>query len=144
MAKAPDEIINVLNNNEDIQQFTVVPAGEYLCVLDRCTEYEPAEGKEFGGMRTFWKILQPREFKGEKLMNSLSWSPKAAWKIREFWDALGYEYDSDFDEPVEQQEQAILVVSVGQVNQGKRKGQEQNNVDEVLEATPEAVAEVPA
>lgn len=153
MVSAPKNIINRINNDEDKQgDFVPVPDGMYLCKIKKAEEYQPAAGKEFGGMATQWQVVQPRQFAGQDedgnqygdLFVRLSWSPKAAFKIREFWDALGYEYDSDFDEPVENEEQAILVVEQAVIPYGKRKGQIGVDVVEILEATPEAVAEIPA
>ena len=153
MVSAPKEVQDILENEEDKQgDFVAVPDGMYLCEIVKAEEYEPAANREYGGMNTRWKIVQPRQYAGKDedgntwgdLWLRLSWSPKAAWKIREFWDALGYEYDSDFDEPVEEKEQAILVVETKPQAQGKRKGQLQANVMEILEATPEAVAEIEA
>jgi len=153
VVSAPKEIQDILENEEDVQgNFALLPEDLYLCKLKKATEYEPGKDKEYGGVNLQWEVVQPREFRGKDedgnqygdLFLRLSWSPKAAWKIREFWDALGYEYDSDFDEPVEQGEQAILSVTQSLVPYGKRKGQMSNNVDEVLEATAEAIAALPA
>lgn len=153
MVQAPQEIIDRLNSGEDERgDFVPVPDGLYLCRLTKAEEYQPGAGKEFGGITTQWKVIQPRQYAGTDedgnsygdLFMRLSWSPKAAFRIRQFWDALGYDYDSDFDEPVELGEQAVLVVSQGVIPTGKRKGQIGVNVDEVLEATAELIAEVPA
>lgn len=145
MVKAPQEVIDRINSGEDSEyDNSPVDEGDYLCRAIEAKEYEPAAGKEFGGVNITWEIMQPREFRGRRLWTRLSWSPKAAWKIREFWDAVGYDYDSDFDEAVEQREQAILEVEQAIIPYGKRKGEVGNNVLRVLEATADAVAGLPA
>lgn len=144
MPKAPQEIVDRLDNNEDVQEFTLLPEDAYLCYLHEVTEYDQDKDHEYGGVRCFWKVIQPREFKGERVLNTLSWSPKAAWKVRETFDACGYEYNSDLDELVENEERAIVVVTQEIARFGKRKGQTVNKVDEILEATPEAIAALPA
>lgn len=136
---APQETVDAINNDEDQPDFSPLEEGYYLC--------EAVEAKEkdigpsgYGGVGITFKVIQPREYRGRKLWVNLSWSPKAAWKIREFWDALGYEYDSDFEEIVESAEQAILVVEQEIVARGKNKGQVGNKVETVLAATDEAIA----
>lgn len=145
MPKAPQEIVDRINNNED-QGFedVLLPEDMYLAEVIKNKEYEPSGGKEFGGIYIIWKIVQPREHAGVEKLLTLSWSPKAAWKIREFWDALGYDYDSDFDEPVEENERAILEIDQSIIPYGKRKGQISNNIVTVMEATTEAIAALSA
>lgn len=154
MVQAPQEIVDRLNNDEDKQgDFVLVPEGMYLCRIAKAEEYTPTlGGSGYGGITTQWKVVQPRQYAGTDeegnsygdLFLRLSWSPKAAFKIRQFWDALGYSYDSDFDEPVEQQETAILVVEQSIIPSGKRKGEIGVNVVEILEPTDEAIAQIDA
>jgi hypothetical protein len=153
MVQAPQEVIDAINNGTARGEFAMVPDGMYLCRIHKVTEYPPtAGGSGFGGVQLQWKIIQPRQYAGTDedgnsygdLFLRLSWSPKAAFKIEQFWDALGYSYDSDFDEPVEEQEEAVLVVSQGIISSGKRKGEISLNVDEILEPTADLIAKIAA
>lgn len=142
---APQETVDACNNPDEERVFEPLEEGLYLAKPIEVTEYEPtANGSGFGGVTVKWEVLQPRADKGRWLWQRLSWSPKAAFRIREFWDALGYEYDSDFEEPVEEGETAILEVVQEVIPSGKRKGEIGNTVDKVLEATAEAVAALSA
>src|SRR2546429_3932581 len=108
MPRAPQEIVDKLNKGEDQEGFEPLPEQLYLCTLVEVEEYEAKDANSFDGVILTWQVEQPREFAGEKIrFHRLSYSPRAAFKIREFWDALGYEYDSDFDEAVENQEKGI-------------------------------------
>lgn len=141
MVSAPQEIVDAIKNG-DVDQIDrdPVPAGDYLCRVKAAPEYQ---GTEYDGVNVRFEIVQPREFKGKSVFDRLSWSPKAAFKIRDFWDAFGYDCDSDFDELVDDPEaMAVLEVSLKPQKQGKRAGELQNNVEAYIEATPEAIAMV--
>lgn len=66
---------------------------------------------------------------GSQWVNT-SLSEKAAWKVKEMFDAFGYTLDSDTDEMVG--DQAVLVVSQRVIEKGARAGQLGNNVDSCL------------
>jgi hypothetical protein len=139
---APKESVEAAQNSEQ-QEYELLEEGLYLAKAVEAKE-KPIGPSGYGGVSITWEVILPRASRGRKLWSNYSWSPRAAWKIKEFWDALGYEYDSDFEEPVEAEEQAILEVVQEPIGQGKNKGKLTNTVDQVLEANEKAIAALPA
>jgi hypothetical protein len=131
----PDEVLEVLDSGADERtEFETLPEGHYLCQIEKIVE---KDGKEYPYMECEWKVLQPREHKGRKLWDNISFNPKAAFKVRALFDAFDYDYDSDTDEFVQEKEQAVLYVKQEIQEQGKKKGQLREVVDEVLPADEE-------
>lgn len=77
-----------------------------------------------------WRIQAPRKWAKRTQWDRLSLSPKAAWKMRELFDALGYEYDSDSDELIG--EEAVLEIFQEEISSGSKKGEIGNSVAQVL------------
>lgn len=69
-------------------------------------------------------------YKGRRLFENISTGEKSAWKMRQFFDAMGYTYDSDTDEMIGEVCQAVVVQRP--IEQGKRQGQVGNEIDRWL------------
>lgn len=74
---------------------------------------------------------------GRQWMN-VSTSEKAAWKMKEVFDAFGYALDSDTEEMVG--EEVGLVISQRIIPTGKRQGETGNNIDRVFALSDEDAA----
>lgn len=109
--------------------FEVLPEGPYVCQL-KDVRVAPKEGP--AGPYWVWEfeVGQPEEHAKRKLWVNTSLSENADWKMKEMFDAFGAETDTDTDDLIGQV--ATLIVSQRIIEQGPRKGQTGNNVDQVL------------
>lgn len=130
MVQIPEEVQDILENEEDKREdFDAMPEDHYLAQV---VKIEEKPGTEYPYLEIEWKIQQPREFKGRKVWDNISFNPKAAFKVRALFDAFDYDYDSDTDEFVENKETAVLYLSQEIQEKGKNKGKLRNKVDEVF------------
>lgn len=136
MVGIPKDLQEKIENGET-SGYTVLEEGHYLAQIVEAEEVPARNDKSYPYIKTVWRVLEPEEFEDEKLFLNLSFSPKAAWKLTEVFDALGYSYDSDFEEMIEAEEEAVLYVIQELIDRGKRKGQVGSTVDSVLEPTEE-------
>lgn len=83
------------------------------------------------------EVVRPREFSGRKVWDRLSFSEKAWWKLRSFFDAADYDFDSDVDEIQEDETEFVVYLGTEVQKQGKGKGQLRNTVGEYLPADDE-------
>lgn len=143
MVSAPQDVIDTINNGEadDRPDREPLPGGDYLVMVVGVEEYPAKDENTFGGVNVKYEVVQPREYKGRWLWDRLSFSKKAAWKIRDFWDAAEFDYDSDFEEVVDDPDVTfILEVTLEKQKLGKNKGNLVNDVGAILQATAEALA----
>jgi hypothetical protein len=105
--------------------FRLVDDGAYLCKL---TKVEQVPGPTDDQWALSWEISDPdfEEYAGVSLRDWISLGEKSAWKMRQFFDALGFTLDSDTDEMVGETAR-LYVVKVTQ-EQGKLAGQKVNRV----------------
>lgn len=140
--KAPQDVVDKIESGDvdELPDFEPLPEGDYLCMVVKVEEKEAGESG-YGGVNVRWEVQRPREHKGRLVFDYVSFSPKAAFRVRDFWDALQFDYDSDFEEVVNDSD-ALAVVEVGQEIQqkGKNKNKLQNKVTGLYEPTAEALA----
>lgn len=86
-----------------------------------------------------FRIDGPDEVKGRKAWVNTSLSEAALWKMKEIYDALEFELDSDTDEMCGTACKLVLTQRV--IESGSRKGQMGNNVDRVMAAGESADSE---
>jgi hypothetical protein len=145
MVQLPEDIVEDLENNPDDASRSALPVGHYLLEVVEIKE-EPASTRAgtsgFGKLLVVSKVVQPRAHKGHKVWDRLSYSPQARWKLRSFYDAVGYEYSSDTDEIVEAKEQFVAYMEAEIIENGAKKGQLGDNVSEMLPATEENLSVV--
>lgn len=113
---------------EDRGDFEVLPAGIYECKLREVTPQEGAKGP-------YWKWefeCVEDEYKGRRFWLNTSLSEAALWKFKEVFKAFGVASDADTDELVD--EHVRLVISQSIIQQGNRKGEMGNQVDNVRPA----------
>lgn len=136
MPRAPQEIQDALERGDDLEgpNRDPVPDGYYLLKVIGDDEYS---GDEYDGVNLKFEVVAPRGFKGKWLWDRLSYSPKAAFKWRQVWDATGYDYSSDTSELVDNEELVVASVSQGVQSKGKGKGNVVNNIDEYFEPSEE-------
>lgn len=140
MVAIPQDVADDLPNHdpEDRPDFEAMPEGHYLVRVKSNTEESPkAGGSGYEMLKLELEVVQPREFKNRVLFDRLSYSPKARWKLRSFFDAVDYDYDSDVDEIQQEQEEFVVMVDQSMIGQGKKKGELGNNVNEYLPADDE-------
>lgn len=138
MPKIPEEIQEALESGAD-QEGPNFEAFEEQYVLMKAVEGEeyPEGDSGYGGVTIKWEVIQPRALKGRWVWDRFSYSPKAAFRWRQLFEATGYTFDSDTDEIVEAEEEVIAFISQSIIGKGKRKGQLGNNVDEYFEPNDE-------
>ncbi len=107
--------------------FRTVPDGVYTA---RLTDVKVKPGAEADVWWAFFTIDEGGDHDDVELLSFLSLSDKAAWKMREFFDAFGVPADTHTDELLG--EKIRLSVSLGTAQQGKNKGKPQNSVDSHL------------
>lgn len=132
MAEADD------NKPDSDEEFEALPDGYYRAAVESIKLSPKAGPSGYKMWIVVWRILAPKKWAKRTQWDRISLSPKAAFKMRELYDALGYEYDSDSDELVG--EQAILELSKSEIESGPKKGQMGNDVERVLSVDDEEFA----
>lgn len=87
-------------NFGDVQEMGAVPEDTYEAVIEKIEYREAKEKGKFPYLNVEYTITEG-EFEGRKVWEILSWSPKALFRMRDFFAAAGYEdeeYDLDVDE----------------------------------------------
>jgi hypothetical protein len=135
--KLPQEVQKAASEDTPREdgEFEALPDGYYRAEIEKIDLSERPGASGFHQWVVVWRIKAPRAFAKRTQWDRLSLSPKAAWKMRELFDALGYEYDSDSDELIG--ETAILELFQEEITTGKRKGEMGNSVAAVLEDNEE-------
>lgn len=111
----------------EIQSFAAIPPDVYVVKLN------DVDGSREGPAGPYWSWeleVVDGEYAGRKLWVNTSLSDKADFKMKEVFHAFGYSADSDTDEIIG--EQCRVLVSQRVIEQGQRKGQLGNNVDECM------------
>lgn len=135
MVGIPEELVNRMNSGE-VTGFQLLPEGYYLAKIVSAEEQPARDSNSHPYVRTRWVIVEPEEHDKEDVLLNLSFAPKAAFRLMQVYDALGYSYDSDFEEMIEEEELAVLYIVQEVSGGGKSRGKLVNSVDEVLEPTP--------
>lgn len=132
MAKLDKKTAKATNAAEGAD-FSPLPEAIYTATLRKVTvgessnknpmwtwEFEVDEPEEVDGVTT----------KGRKLFVNTALTDNALWKLKEVFNAFGYDADTDTDELIG--EQVKLVVTQREIEKGARKGQIGNNINNVL------------
>lgn len=111
----------------DSTGFGPVPAGKYTLRVKGITQ-------QAGSTDPYWacefEITYPEQYRNKRVWDNISLGEKSAWKVRQFFDGLGFTLDSDSDELVGEEVAALL--GIGKIAQGKNAGKERNEVEEYL------------
>lgn len=133
MAKLPKKVADQVNNAEG-GSFEALPEGRYLAKLLEVdttrvgqTSGNPYWSWEFGELRNL--DLDGKSAPGKQWVNT-SLAENAFWKLKEVFNAFGYDADTDTDELIGQE--CVLVVTQRTIEAGARKGEIGNNVDRCL------------
>lgn len=119
----------------------LLPEGRYLARLAK----DVTEGSGQAGPKWDWEFDSLRDEDGKRWPGrqwvTTSLSEKSAWKMKEVFEAFGYDLSSDTSEMVGE----WVVLHVGQqvAQQGKRKGETVNFVRTVAAYDPDADGEWP-
>lgn len=109
--------------------FELLPPGRYI---GRLRDVAVKDGKEYPYWS--WEFDNLRTMDGEtkpgRQWANTSMSPKAAFKLKEAFDAFGVPADTDTDELIG--EDVILVVGQRTIAEGDRKGEQANQVNNLL------------
>lgn len=111
--------------------------------LARLVEAEETDEKDSGyaGQDLTFEVLEPKEVKGNKVWEYISYAPAVNWKWMAMFEAFGFEPDSDTDELVEAGEDeddpayVILDCSIEITAKGKNKGKGKTKVQDFLDPT---------
>lgn len=104
------------------------PTGRYLGTLVKVEE-KPGRVAPQWSWRFESLVLEDQGPTGGALFVNTSLSDKAAWKMKEVFEALGYSSDSDTDEMIG--EKAVLIVIQEKQTEGQNAGQMVNRVTKV-------------
>lgn len=111
----------------ETQSFDALPADVYIGRLDEVEVRDGAKGPYWSWAFTVVSDKDGEEkFAGRKLWVNTSLSEKAHFKLKEVFDAFGYETDSDTDELIGESIKMLVEETI--IEQGARKGQPGNNV----------------
>lgn len=156
MPKLPKKVAKAVAETEG-QSFEPLPEGTYVGTLESVTALDGKavatsadDIRDFGeGEKIpYWKFqfteitgLSGEDVEAGKVYPGKMWvqvslGESSRWKMKEVYGGFGYELDSDTDEMCG--EKVKLVVSIGTIQGGARKGEPNNNVDNVLPYDPEA------
>jgi len=111
----------------EVQDFSPLPVGIYPCVL---REVEVKEGKKAPYWNWEYEVIPGHEYAGRRFWNVTSLSPKAAFKMKETFEAFGVPTTTDTDELVGSV--VNLEVIMRTIQEGDRAGQQANQVAKVL------------
>jgi hypothetical protein len=136
MPKLPQETQEAVANDDGERPEYEAIEGYALVKLVEATEGDEGESG-FAGQTLKFKVLEPREHRGQHVWEYISYAPGAAFKWKQFWDSVGYTYDSDTDEVIDEEDELILNCYPEVQKKGKNKGKMNTAVNEFLEATEE-------
>lgn len=140
MPKLPASTREMLEKGEEPQGAGRGPVDEgfYLC---RVVQVDETEVKDSGyaGVDIRFEIVKPevqgdRKIKGKKIFDYISYGESSGWKMRQLYEALGYTFDSDMQEFVDDEAELVVEVSTYTQTKGKNKNQLRNQVESYLEA----------
>lgn len=124
--------MNESDESREDSEYEPLEDGYYLAEIEKIS-LSPTAGKSgYKQWIVIWRIKRPKAHAKRTQWDRMSLSPKAAWKMRELFDALGYDYDSDSDELIG--EQAILELFQEPIASGKRAGEIGNSVAKIIPA----------
>lgn len=132
--KLDPEYTNAMSEDTDREEgeFEPLADGYYLAEIEKISLSPNAGPSGYKQWIIVWRIKAPRSAAKRTQWDRISLSPKAAFKMRELFDALGFDYDSDSDELIG--EKAILELFQEEISSGKRKGEMGNSVAKVIDA----------
>jgi hypothetical protein len=132
--KLPENVTKAIETDEggSDQEFEPLAEGYYLAEIESIKLSDNVGKSGFHMWVIVWRIKAPKAAAKRTQWDRRSLSPKAAFKMRELFDALGYDYDSDSDELIG--ERAILEITQEEITSGNRKGEIGNSVERVLDA----------
>jgi hypothetical protein len=116
----------------EIQSFGAIPGGVYEVRLDEVEARVAKSGNDYWS----WALTVvcdsegDEEYAGRKLWNNTALTEKAFFKLKEAFEAFGYETTSDTEEIVG--DNCLALVSETVIEQGARKGQPGNNVERLM------------
>lgn len=141
MVAIPKDIADKLEDVDPDERpdYDAMPTGHYLVKIIANAEEEAGPNSKTGAdmLALTLEVVKPREYKGRKVWDRLSYSEKALWKLRSLFDAVEYDFDSDVDEIQEAEEEFVVYLNEEVQKQGKGKGQLRNTVGEYLPADDE-------
>lgn len=147
MVAIPKKVADALPDvdPDDRPTYDAMDEGYYLVKVVANDIEEPGPESKTGEdlLALTMEVVQPREHSGRKLWDRLSFSERAYWKVRSFFDAVDYDYDSDVDEIQEEEEEFVVYVVQEIQKKGKGKGNVRNSVNEYLPADDENMDLVP-
>jgi hypothetical protein len=115
--------------------FDPIPDGTYVVKL------LGVDGSREGPSGPYWSWefeVRDEEYLGRKLWTNTSLSEKAAWKLKEAFDAFGADLDTDTDELIGRL--CVAVVSIRTIQQGARAGEETNQIERLKLADEQQLA----
>lgn len=113
-------------------EFEAMPEGYYLCRVKSIKLSAKAGASGYKQWVIVWVVIEPKKWAKRTVWDRRSLSPAAAFKMRELFDALGFEYDSDSSELVG--EKCVVQLVQVEIESGPKKGDMSEDVEELFSA----------
>lgn len=139
MPRIPQENVDQIESGEAEGGGRRVVEGYVVAKLVEATESEEKESG-YAGQDLKFEVTAPRQHKGTPIWEYLSYAPQASFRWRQFFDAVDYDYNSDTDEIIAEEELFVLDCSLEIQTKGKNKGKPKTKIDEFLPASDENIA----
>lgn len=125
-------------NDAEGTEYEPIPPGYYQVRLSSAALSDKAGASGHHYIRTEWEVADG-EHENRRLFSNLSLSPKAAFKLKEFFGAFGVSPDTDTDELIGHSVTAHVKVST--INSGDRMGELTNEMGKLSPAQSEGDAD---
>lgn len=122
---------------ENDGEFEELPDGFYLAQLEKVVPGTKKGPSGYIQVRLQWRIMAPGKWRKRVHSDFISLAPKAAWRMRELFDATGYTYDSDLEELLQAKEKVIIELVQREQERGDRKGEMVANLEAYYSAEDE-------
>lgn len=141
MVAIPQNVADALPDVDPDERpdYEPMPEAHYLVkvVENKIEEAGPNSQTGADMLALTMEVVRPREHAGRKVWDRLSFSDRALWKLRSFFDATDYDFDSDVDEIQEDETEFVIYLGTEVQKKGKGKGNLRNTVGEYLPADDE-------
>jgi hypothetical protein len=77
---------------DGVEDFDAIPAGVYPAVIEKLTYKDATEEGKFPQVSVEYTVTDP-DYEGRKLWQNLSFSPKAIFRMKRFFDVFGEDYE---------------------------------------------------
>ncbi len=141
MPRIPQQNADAINNGE-VERTGKRKAfeGYALVKMTEAEETDP-KGSGYAGQDLTFEVIEPREVKGYKVWEYISYGETSNWKWAALFEAFGFTADSDTDEIIEAGDDpedpayVIIETTIEIQQKGKNKGRGKTKIQDYLDAS---------